>query len=169
MGLELDGNHQMVRPDWGGFGRQSKMKSARFQALSNSFSRSQIASAIATAVDYLVLFGLTELVHVWYVASVAIGAAVAAVVNFLINRYWSFESASLGKMYQQAWRYSCVSTASLLLNSGGVYAVTEFFGIHYAFSVIVVSAIVGWFFNYPLHRYYVFRSEPVERSVERER
>lgn len=129
----------------------------RLSALSHSFSRSQIASAIATFVDYVVLFGLTELVHVWYVASVAIGAAVSALVNFMINRHWSFESASLGKMHQQAWRYAWVSAVSLLLNSGGVYVVTESLDIHYAFSVIVVSAIVGWFFNYPLHRYYVFR------------
>jgi putative flippase GtrA len=125
--------------------------------LSNSFNRSQVAAFTATAVDYLVLFSLTELVHVWYVASVAVGAAVAAWINFLINRYWSFESASQKKMRRQVWRYIGVSAGSLLLNSAGVYAMTESTHVHYAVSVVVISVSVGWFFNYPLHRNYVFR------------
>ena len=121
-----------------------------------TFSRSQVAAGVATAVDYVVLFGLVELFHVWYVIATAGGAFAGAVANFLLNRYWSFQ-ASEGPWEEQAWRYTVVSGASLFLNAAGVYAVTELFSIHYAFSVLGVSVFIGVFFNYPLHHRYVYR------------
>ena len=57
-----------------------------------SFSRSQIASGVATAVDFGLVFLPDRDLHVWYVISVAVGAASGAITNFLLNRYWSFEA-----------------------------------------------------------------------------
>jgi putative flippase GtrA len=106
--------------------------------------------------DYGVLFSLTEVLHVWYVASTAAGALAGAIANFLINRHWSFE-ATHDAAHHQARRYALISAASLILNTGGVWATTEFFKIHYGFSVVAVSILVGLFFNFPLQRGYVFR------------
>ncbi len=121
-----------------------------------SFTRSQVASVVATAVDFGIIFSFTELLRVWYVASVAIGAFAGAVTNFLMNRHWSF-AAGHKSWRGQALRYSLVSTASLLLNTGGVWLVTEKLRIHYAVSVVTVSVGVGVFFNFPLQRSFVFR------------
>lgn len=121
-----------------------------------SFSKSQVSAAIATALDYGLLFSMTEILHVWYVFSVAVGAFVGAVSNFILNRYWSFE-ATEGRVEHQAFRYSLVSVGSLLLNTFGVWGMTELFKIHYSISVVTVSILVGLFFNFPLHRSYVFR------------
>lgn len=128
----------------------------RPQTFLESFSRSQIAAGIATAADYGVLFGLTEIFHIWYVASTAIGAGVGALTNFLLNRHWSFR-ANHDRWHGQAMRYTVVSIGSLLLNAAGVYFVTEFAKVHYSISVILVSVIVGVLFNFPLQRHYVFR------------
>jgi putative flippase GtrA len=121
-----------------------------------SFSRSQVASAAATLADYAVLFGLTELAGVWYVAATAIGAGVGAVTNFLLNRHWSFRAGHLD-FRRQARRYAAVSAGSLALNAGGVWALTEWTRIHYSIPVFAVSLAVGFLFNFPLHRHYVFR------------
>jgi putative flippase GtrA len=122
-----------------------------------SFSRAQVSSGIATVLDYGVLFLFTEIFHVWYVLATAAGALIGAVANFLINRHWSFR-ASHGHLTRQAKRYFVVSGLSLLLNTAGVYAVTELVHVHYALSVVVVSLAVGILFNFPLHRHYVYRS-----------
>lgn len=121
-----------------------------------SFSKSQVSSAVATAADFTVLFSMTEIFHVWYVISVATGALVGAVTNFLVNRHWSFEATD-GAIQQQAWKYAIVSALSLLLNTAGVWAMTEYLRIHYSISVVTVSILVGFFFNFPLHRGFVFR------------
>lgn len=121
-----------------------------------SFTKSQTAAMVATAADWGILFALVEFFHVWYVLSVAIGAAVGAITNFVMNRHWSFE-ATHRHWKGQAVRYSIASGLSVLLNTGGVYALTEWYQVHYSISVFAVSIVVGIVFNYPLHRYFVFR------------
>jgi putative flippase GtrA len=129
---------------------------AKRTSLLGSFSRSQVAAAIATGVDFALLFLLTEAFGVWSVVAVALGALAGAITNFLLNRYWSFRAAH-DYWRAQAFRYALSSAGSLVLNTAGVYAVTEGLRIHYAISVGVVSILVGVLFNFPLHRYWVFR------------
>jgi putative flippase GtrA len=115
-----------------------------------------VSSALATGADFGLLFLLTEGLRVWYVAATAAGAFIGAVVNFLLNRHWSFE-ATHGPIHHQALRYTVVSGGSLVLNAGGVWLVTELGHIHYAISVVIVSIAVGVLFNYPLQRHFVYR------------
>lgn len=127
------------------------------RAFWRSFSLSQLASVAATAADFGLLFLLTEVFHVWYVPAVALGAAAGAVTNFFMNRHWSFGAAHIN-LGRQAWRYAVVSVGSLALNTGGTYLVTESAGLHYGISVVVVSIAVGFVFNFPLQKYFVFAS-----------
>ena len=131
----------------------STLLNPRFLA---SFSRAQAASLAGSIVDFGFLFIATELLHVWYVISVAVGAFLGALTNFLINRHWTFDAAK-GNLSIQAGRYCLVSTISLILNTGGVYLLTEYSHVHYAISVFVISIAVGFLFNYPMHRHYVYR------------
>ena len=123
----------------------------------SSFGRSQVASLSATFVDFGTLVFCVEILHVWYVAATAIGAFLGAVTNFMIGRNWSFQ-ARLGGLHHQAGRYALVSFGSLLLNSGGVYLLTEYGRLPYPVSKAVTALLVGFVFNFPLHRNYVFRS-----------
>jgi putative flippase GtrA len=121
-----------------------------------SFGRAQIASLIGSASDMGVMFALVELLGVWYVLATALGAFTGAVVNFLLGRHWSFEAQDRPPQ-GQALRYAVVSAGSLLLNAGGVYAITEWGGLKYGYSKLIVSLLVGFFFNFPLQRHYVFK------------
>jgi putative flippase GtrA len=123
-----------------------------------SFTRSQVSSFAATCADFGLLFTLTEIFHVWYVLAVALGAVSGAVTNFLLNRHWSFAVSSVA-WHRQAVRYTLSSIGSLLLNTAGTWLVTEYLHVHYSISVIAVSLVVGFGYNYPLHRFWVFRGQ----------
>jgi len=125
-------------------------------SLFTSFKRAQIASLIATVVDFVTLVMLVEHVRVYYVTATAIGAFVGAVTNFLLGRLWSFRAVH-GKYTSQAFRYALVSAGSLVLNSLGVWWFTEHHAIPYTLSKIATALLVGIFFNFPLHRAFVFR------------
>lgn len=123
-----------------------------------TFSRSQVSSLLATAADWGLLFSLTELAHVWYVIAVPCGTLTGGITNFAINRIWSFEARD-AHWHGQALRYALTSGGSMLLNTGGVYLLTELAHIHYSLSVVIIGLAVGWGFNYPMQRHFVFRSQ----------
>jgi putative flippase GtrA len=120
-----------------------------------SLRRSQIASLTATVVDFSSLIFLVEIGRVWYVAATATGALLGAIVNFILGRHWSF-TADHEAVRGQAIRYAAVSALSLVLNSLGVYLLTDYIGIHYAISKAITAFLVGILFNFPLHRRFVF-------------
>ena len=128
-----------------------------------SFSRSQVAASLATVVDFGLVFLLVELFKVWYVLATALGALAGAVTNFLLNRHWSFRAAHRA-WHGQAVKYGLVSGGSLGLNTLGVYVATDGFGLHYAASVILVSLVVGFAYNFPLQRYFVFHHRGAHES-----
>jgi len=120
-----------------------------------SLKRSQIASLTATVVEFSCLIFLVEIGHVWYVGATAAGAFLGAIVNFLLGRHWTFTADDDG-VRGQAIRYAAVAVMSLILNSLGVYLLTDYLDIHYTVSRAITAFLVGILFNFPLHRLFVF-------------
>jgi putative flippase GtrA len=136
--------------------RVSSSPSAPSRKLVGFYVRSQLVAVLATAVDFGVMVTITKLWAGHYVAATAIGAVSGGVMAFVANRNWSFlarDRAALG----QSLRYAVVWVGSLSLNVGLVYVLTEAGGINAVVSKVITSILVGVFFNFPLHRYFVFR------------
>ena len=122
-----------------------------------AFSRTTLTAIAATAVDFSTIWVLVEFAHLYYVAANLIAATCGAITNFSLNRLWAFDHGRHGHAHRQAVRYAIVSAASLLLNTSAVFCFTEFAHLRYLISKFIGALIVGWFWNYPMHRYYVFR------------
>jgi putative flippase GtrA len=120
------------------------------------FLLAQIAAFIGTAVDFGVVIFLTEFFGIWYVISNAIGATYGAVTNFFLGRNWVFLSTK-NKVSHQAFRYFLVATGSMILNTLGVYLLTEFTSLNYIYSKIIVAVIIAFTFNFLLQKYFVFK------------
>jgi putative flippase GtrA len=121
-----------------------------------SLRRSQVSSLVATLIDFGTLVFLVEVFKLWYVTATAIGAFVGAVTNFTFGRHWSFKATD-GLVHHQVVKYSLISGTSLILNSLGVYFLTDGVGLKYTESKVVTAILIGLLFNFPLHRVYVFR------------
>ncbi len=124
------------------------------------FAKAQVSSFAGGVVDYLVMIGCTEFLHVYYPYSVAIGGVVGALVNFSINKKWTFRSKSLPyklSLKRQAFRFCVVVINSILLKASGTYFFTAYFGIDYKISRLITDLTVSLLFNYTLQRFWVFR------------
>jgi putative flippase GtrA len=119
--------------------------------------RTQATALLATLVDFGTLFFLTEVAGLYYVASATCGALLGAVTNYVTNRLWAFDHGHHSGVAPQAFRYAVVSAASLALNVGGVFLFTEVAGLRYGYSKAITSLAVALLWNYPLHRYFVFK------------
>ena len=126
------------------------------RSLSSLFFSAQVAAFIGTAVDFITVILLTELLAIWYVTSNVIGAALGAITNFLLGRYWVFDSTEK-KIYNQAFRYFLVALGSLLLNTFGLYILTEYTSLHYIVSKIIVAVLIAFTFNFFLQKNFVYK------------
>ncbi len=121
-----------------------------------TFIKYNIASIIATLIDFLVLIILTEFFAVWYFISAIAGAISGGITSFVLGRNWAFNKKN-GNVYKQALRYALTWTGSILLNVGGIYFFVDILNIQYVLSKIIVAIIVGLCFNYLMQKYFIFR------------
>ena len=123
--------------------------------LTNLF-RHQIAGTIAFLVDFVVFVILTDLVHMHYVPSTAMGALVGAILNFMLSSYWAFPGSKNSKK-NQLFKYVLVSGGSIVLNTLFVYLITDFLGFDEKLSKLITAVLVGSFYNFLLMRNFVFK------------
>lgn len=121
------------------------------------FVRANLSSTIASGLEYVLVTGLV-IAGVHYLVAATAGAVSGAVTDFSLKRHWAFPRAASGRISRQGMRYLGVSGMSLLLNLALSYVFVE--GLHAPKvpGVIGASLVVGFAWNYPLHRLYVFRT-----------
>ena len=122
------------------------------------FLRHQASASAATVVDFGTMIALVSLAGAPAVVGTVVGASCGAVTNFLLARAWVF-AAKGGKVQTQASRYALVSGGSLLWNACGEYILHDVARIQYVIARAIVAVAVSFFWNYPMHRSYVFRPE----------
>ena len=122
----------------------------------SSWLRSQAAALTATTTYFLVTIGLKESAGLWYVASNASGALCGAIVSFLLLRNWAFQRHDQ-RWHGQAARYVMASGLSLVLNTAGVWFLTEIFDIQYIVSKTIMAVLMGLTVNYWMFKHFVFK------------
>ena len=143
------------------------------------FVKAQFSAFTGGMCDYLIMIFCTEILGVYYVVSIAIACVLGAVINFSINKTWSFHSKKKDYRFslsQQLWRFVLVLAGSIGLKTLGTYLLTEFVHIDYKLSRPMTDLVVSLCFNYMLQRYWVFKEDnsivhcvkPENISVEKE-
>jgi len=96
------------------------------------------------------------LLGVHYLAGAAAGAAGGAATDFALKRHWAFDRHVKGAVHREGVRYLAAAVGSLGWNLLLSYALVDGLGLPPVPGVIAASVVVGFVWNYPLHRYYVF-------------
>lgn len=128
------------------------------------FAKAQVSAFTGGLLDYVVMILCTELLHIHYTISIAIGGIIGAVVNFSVNRYWTFSThkASQFPAGIQLAKFVFVVAGSIALKSSGTYLFTNWLKLDYKITRIMVDIIVSLGFNYVLQKYWVFKKTSVE-------
>ena len=126
-----------------------------------AFSKAQLSAFIGGLVDYAVMIGCHEILGLHYVLGIAAGGIIGAIVNFTINKYWTFKGRP-EKGEKQIGKFVTVVCGSIFLKSAGTLFFTEMIRIDYRISRLITDIIVSFGFNYTLQRFWVFRKQMSE-------
>ncbi|UIR56389.1 GtrA family protein [Sphingobacterium sp. SRCM116780] len=120
------------------------------------FLRAQLSAFVGGLSDFGIYTICYKLLNFSPAFSNVISGSLGAIVNFVINRYWSFNNTSspLGK---QLGKFVVVVAGSILLKSSGIYLLDDRWHLHPLLSKVIVEIIVSLGFNYTLQRFWVFK------------
>jgi putative flippase GtrA len=119
-------------------------------------SHHQLGAIAATGVDYSVMILCVSAIGLSPVAGTVAGAFSGALTSFTLGRRYIFD-ARAGDVRGQALRYALVSALSLCFNALGEGLLVGL-GLQYVLARVLIGVAVGVGWNFPLHRYFVFRA-----------
>ena len=122
----------------------------------NTFSKAQLASIMATGVDFSISWVLLHAAGLPIMVSGPAGTLCGGVTHFLISRNWVFR-AQERKWHAQAPRYVLVWIGNFLLNYSGLWLLTHFTGIKDMFAKVITAVMVAVCYNYVLQKRFVFK------------
>jgi len=103
-------------------------------------------ASIATVLDIVLLFTLTEYLHIWYFLSAFISYSTGMGINFSLNKYFNFKNKSLD-ILPQFGIFVTVALIGLGLNQLIIYSLVEFAGLWYMLAKLIsICIVVSWSF-----------------------
>lgn len=121
------------------------------------FSRYFVAGGAGFALDYLLLFILSALLGVHYLAAASISFAAGAILVYFLSIRWVFLVRTLENRRSEFIIFFSVGIAGLLLNALIMWCFTEIAGMHHLFSKLFSAALI-FGFNFILRKSLLFRT-----------
>lgn len=121
-----------------------------------TIGKTQVSAFLGGLVDWALLIFLTDYCHVFYTFSIIIAGFVGAVINFTINRYWSFKATNEQKRIQ-ASKFFVMVLGSIFFKTTGTTLLTQNTILNYKISKLLMDFIVSFGFNFPLQKFWIFR------------
>lgn len=121
-----------------------------------------IVGTIGTIINLSVLYVLTEYFKIYYIFSEIIGFLIGIVINYLINKRWTFKENIKSDIFLKYIKYTSICTFTLILNLIILFVLVEFFYIWYIFAelmAIVFCFLINFFGN----KFLTFKDYNIEK------
>jgi putative flippase GtrA len=144
----------MIRHQYHAIGENKSSNPVGFR---KSFIRALLTSLTATFVDFVFSIFSKEVLAIYYVTATTLGGLAGATTSFFLGRIWVFNKRT-GRLSNQLIRFVFTNFFSIFLNTSGVFFIVENFNLPFVYARVGVACFVGFFFNFLMNRYFVFRS-----------
>lgn len=91
---------------------------------------------------YLILYILTDLFSVWYMASAVIASIVNWSSNFVLQKFWTFRDQDTNRIHRQAGAYAVMAAGLFVTNLLLLYVAVEYLGLWYLGAQVIVTVIL---------------------------
>jgi putative flippase GtrA len=120
------------------------------------FIRYALVGLTGLTIDFSITYLFKEYIKVSKYIANSIGFSTAVVINYLLNRYWTFEAGN-EDVFIQFGTFLAVSLIGLLINNFIIFFLNEKLKINFYISkLIAIGVVVFW--NFFVNYYYTFRT-----------
>ncbi len=116
-----------------------------------------VGGGLAFLADLSLLYVLTEYFGFWYLWSATLSFVVTAIVNYTIQKVWTFKNNNQA-IAKQFFAFLSIQIIGLGLNNLTLYCLVEFLGLWYVIAKIFAAGIV-LIWNYQVGKAFVFRAK----------
>lgn len=119
--------------------------------------RYAFSGGIAFAVDFGLLWLITDLCHAHYLVGAFCGYTAGLIITYLLSIKWIFSERKLESRTAEFTIFTVIGLCGLLLTQGLMYVFTEYlFGTeHYLYSKLLTTVIVS-LFNFAMKKVLLF-------------
>jgi putative flippase GtrA len=111
----------------------------------------------AVVLDIALLYVLTDMVHLWYLAAAVVAFVITFLFAFTLQKHWTFKDGS-GAYLRQGTSYFVIGVLNLLLDTFFLYVAVDIFGLWYLGSQVVIMGFLA-FLSFLANRHVTFRSQ----------
>ena len=115
----------------------------------------------AFAVDFGLLWTLTDWCGVHYLLSAGISFAAGLTVNYMLSIWWVFNDHVLSSRIVEFALFGLIGLIGLGLNEAILWGATELAGIHYL-SAKIISTVVVFLWNFLARKFLLFHEKSQE-------
>ncbi len=93
---------------------------------------------------YIILYVLTEYIGLWYLCSSIIAYIINQLVNFVIQKFWTFRNKDSKEVPKQLSLYLGIAFIYFLINTIMMYILTDYCHFYYIVSQIIMTGVLSF-------------------------
>jgi len=102
-----------------------------------------IAGAAGVAAYYGALYGLTEYLRVWYVWSAVVGFVLNTGLNFVLQKFWTFQNKEMHMVGRQLVLYVAMTIFLLVSNTLSLYLMVRCLHMWYIEAQMILTVVIS--------------------------
>ena len=134
----------------------ARLPGTRSDRLHHQFARYLVAGGVGFVADFSCLYLLTEIAHLHYLVSAAIGFTIGLLVNYAISRFWVFSRRTIDNGAVEFAIFAAIGLVGLGLNEAILWTAQEVLNIHYLIAKLFSTGVV-LFWNFGARKILLFR------------
>ena len=125
--------------------------------LSVQFCRYVFVGAVATVIDFTILYLLTDYAKIYYLISTIVSLMISMIFNNLLSMHWVFNGRASQKKWLDFLVFSIIAVTGLGFNVLLMWIFTEHFRFYYLLSKVFATALV-FLWNFIARKVFVLRT-----------
>ncbi len=118
------------------------------------FIKFGVVGLLGVVIDFFVTWLCKEKIGINKYASNALGFSCAVISNFLLNRYWTFNTSNQNLM-EQFLKFATIAVTGLAINTFLLFMLVQFIKINFYITKLLVIGLV-FFWNFYMNYFFTF-------------